>query len=102
MVVKKISLARDISPGAVAVTWLFILAGLWSCADGGVLLAQYPGPADAPLRFSHMAVDLETGNLYVAATNMLLQLDSNLRLLYNYSTGPILVSYMNIYTIFTI
>lgn len=74
--------------GAVAGLWFLLLAGLWGRASGGVLLAQYPGPSDEPLRFAHLAVDRKTGRLFAAATNHLLQLDFNLRVEHVVVTGP--------------
>lgn len=74
--------------GVVAGLWFLLLAGLWGRAAGGVLLAQYPGPADTPMHFSHLAVDRKTGRLFAAATNRLLQLDPNLRLEQLVLTGP--------------
>lgn len=73
----------------VACLWLLLLAGLWDHVWGGVLLAQYPGPADPPLKFSHLAIDRDTEYLYAAATNKLIQLDKNLKPLYEVSTGPL-------------
>lgn len=72
----------------VASLWLVILAGLWGHVSGGVLLAQYPSPADPPLRFSHLALDSKTGHLFAAAKNNLIQLDPNLKLQHAVPTGP--------------
>lgn len=58
---------------------LLLVAGPWGRASCGVIIAQYPGPADSPLQFSHLAVDKKTGYLYAAAKNRLLQLDPDLR-----------------------
>ncbi|KAF2885610.1 hypothetical protein ILUMI_20552 [Ignelater luminosus] len=85
---------RAARTGAVAVSralaglWLLLLAGLWGRAFGGLLLAQFPSPADPPMRFSHLAVDHQTGRLFAAATNRLLQLDSDLHLEHVVTTGP--------------
>lgn len=72
----------------VAGVWLLLLAGLWGRASGGVLLAQYPGPADPPVRFSHLAVDQKTDQVFAAGTNRLLQLDADLKLMHMVSIGP--------------
>lgn len=73
---------------ALAGLLLLLLAGLWSRATGGMLVAQFPAPKDPPLHFSHLAIDRQTGQLYAAATNHLLQLDGDLRLLHIVTTGP--------------
>lgn len=73
---------------AVASFWLLLLAGLWGDVSGGVLLAQYPGPADLPVRFSHLTIDRPTGRIFAAATNHLLQLDPDLRVEHTVLTGP--------------
>lgn len=88
MVVKTRHIGAVAKTGVVAGFWLLLLAGLWDSVYGGVILAQYPGPAGQPLQFSHMAIDHSTGRLYAAATNKLLQLDGNLRLEHHVSTGP--------------
>lgn len=88
MVVKAAHAGAVVRAGVVASLWLLLLAGLWDRASGGMLLAQYPGPADTPLQFSHLAVDRSSGRLFAAATNRLLQLNPNLRLEYIVATGP--------------
>ncbi|KRT80367.1 hypothetical protein AMK59_8587 [Oryctes borbonicus] len=90
MVVVKAAQSGAVVVNAVAVAsfWLLLLAGLWEGVSGGVLLAQYPGPADLPLRFSHLAVYRPTGRLFAAATNHLLQLDPDLRVERSVLTGP--------------
>ncbi|KAJ8983308.1 hypothetical protein NQ317_010846 [Molorchus minor] len=72
----------------VAGIWLLLLAGLWGRATAGILLAQYPGPADPPMRFSHMAVDQKTRRIFVGAVNHILQLDPDLRLEHLVTSGP--------------
>lgn len=74
--------------GIVAALWLLLLAGLWSSAFGGMLLAQYPGPADPPMRFAHLALDRQKERIYAAGTNRLIKLDSYLNLEYSIVTGP--------------
>ncbi|XP_017776948.1 PREDICTED: plexin-B [Nicrophorus vespilloides] len=73
---------------AVALFWFIVLVGSWGPVNGGILLAQYPGPASDPLHFSHLVVDQMTGKIYAAATNRLLQLDANLDLETQVVTGP--------------
>lgn len=68
--------------------WLLLLAGLWGRASAGILLAHYPGPADPPMRFSHMAVDQKTKRVFVGGTNHILQLDPDLHLEHLMTTGP--------------
>lgn len=68
--------------------WLLLAAGLWGRVFGGVLLAQYPGPADPPLRFSHLVIDSKTKRIYAAGVNHLLQFDENLKLENIVLTGP--------------
>nr|XP_023013437.1 plexin-B [Leptinotarsa decemlineata]XP_023013439.1 plexin-B [Leptinotarsa decemlineata]XP_023013440.1 plexin-B [Leptinotarsa decemlineata] len=72
----------------VAGIWLLLLAGLWGRASAGILLAQYPGPDEPPMRFWHMVIDHKTQRVFVGGTNRLLQLDSNLRLEHLVTTGP--------------
>lgn len=72
----------------VAGLWLLLLAGLWGRAFGGMLLAQYPGPADPPIHFSHLAIDHQTKKIFAAGTNRLIQLDADLNLEYSIMTGP--------------
>ncbi|RZC36560.1 plexin-B [Asbolus verrucosus] len=90
MVVKGVRAGAAVGSGAsiVAGLWLLLLAGLWGRASGGMLLAQYPGPADPPMRFSHLAVDHKTKKIFAAGTNRLLQLDADLNLEYTVMTGP--------------
>lgn len=73
---------------ALAGLWLLLLAGLWGRAFGGILLAQFPGPTNPPMHFSHLAVDHQTGRLFAAATNRLLQLDPDLHIEHVVTTGP--------------
>lgn len=79
--------SRD-AVGTVAGLWLLLLAGLWGRASAGVLLAQYPGPAEPQLRFSHLQVDARTGRVFAGATNRLIQLSADLKLEQVVATGP--------------
>ncbi|XP_044257639.1 plexin-B isoform X2 [Tribolium madens] len=90
MVVKVVVAGSAVDKGAkiVAGLWLLLLAGLWGRVSGGVLLAQYPGPADPPMHFSHLAIDHQTKKIFAAGTNRLLQLDADLKLEYSVVTGP--------------
>ncbi|XP_022914955.1 plexin-B isoform X2 [Onthophagus taurus] len=75
--------------GVVARAWLLVVAaGLWGLASAGDLLAQYPGPDDEPLRFSHLALDRRNNRLFAAATNRLLQFSANLTVEHRVVTGP--------------
>lgn len=84
--VSKIILVNRIS-GIVALNWI-LLAGLASCVSAGVLVAQFPSPADNSFKFSHLAIDQKTERIFVAGTNRLLQLDPNLHLEKVVVTGP--------------
>ena len=88
MVVKVPHRELVVREGAVANLWLLLLAGLWGRVSGGVILAQYPGPANPPLHLSHLAIDHSTGRLFAAATNRLLQFDADLKLEHVVLTGP--------------
>lgn len=90
MLVKTVHTGAVFGPGVriVAGIWLLLLAGLWGRASAGILLAQYPGPADPPMQLAHLAIDHKTRRVYVAGTNRLLQLDPDLRLEQQVITGP--------------
>ncbi|XP_018334683.1 plexin-B-like, partial [Agrilus planipennis] len=81
------SMVKSYANGALAAT-LLLLVALSSGADGGVVVAQFPPSGEPQLKFSHLAIDHETGNLFAAATNRLLQLDPDLTPEHVVITGP--------------
>ncbi|XP_046407058.1 plexin-B isoform X3 [Ischnura elegans] len=52
------------------------------------IYARFPADDAAAYRFTHMALDPESGRLFVAAVNRLFQLDSSLRVEESVATGP--------------
>lgn len=77
---------------AGSLRWLFgcsIFLLITKTGIGGNIIAQFDGMIGKErLHFTHMAIDNVTGKVYAGANNHLLQLNANLTLQEDISTGP--------------